>query len=185
MSESKVIYRLPCLEEHQEWACIGGCSDVKAKLHRNVYRQSWNAAGVLINEEAEFYYTCQNGHLLEVWDRNAVDYVELPEIHYKEHTNEHGLTIADIDNLIGQIEEPMQRLNSILKDTNSPFFNAVLSIEIEGKEELSFSLNYLKELRTVLLDQQKNAIMPDGPGSACHGVLDSMNSGLTAYRKTV
>lgn len=89
MSEVKVIYVLPELEDHQEWACEQGCDRVRPIRHRNVYSQTWDKEdGNLIEELAEHYYTCGRKHLLMVWDNNTSDYVELPEHHYQEPAND-------------------------------------------------------------------------------------------------
>ncbi|MHA3062546.1 MULTISPECIES: hypothetical protein [unclassified Acinetobacter] len=88
MSEVKVIFQLPELQPHQEWACEQGCTVHKPKLHKNVYAQSWDLDGKLIRELSEKYWTCQRGHLLMVWDNNINDYVELDVKHYEEQPNE-------------------------------------------------------------------------------------------------
>lgn len=86
MSEFKAIYQLPSLEEHQEWACEQGCSNVKPMLFRHVYSESWDKDGNLIQQLAENYYTCGREHLLMVWDNITNDYVALSDKYYQENT---------------------------------------------------------------------------------------------------
>lgn len=88
MSEVKIIYILPTLESHQEWACEQGCTVYKPKHYKNVYSQQWDVSGNLTQELFEKYWTCQHGHLLMVWDNNTNDYVELDEQFYKEPAND-------------------------------------------------------------------------------------------------
>lgn len=56
------------------------------KKYRNVYSQSWDKNGNLLSELAEHYYTCQNNHLLMIWDNSFDAYIELDPICYKEPT---------------------------------------------------------------------------------------------------
>lgn len=84
MSDLKPIFTLPELAEGQEWGCEQGCTVRKPKLHKNVYSQQWDKDGNLVKELFEKYWTCQQGHLLVVFDNNENDYVELPEHHYQE-----------------------------------------------------------------------------------------------------
>lgn len=88
MSEIKIIYKLPALELHQEWACEQGCTVHKPKLHKNVYSQQWDADGELIEELFEKYWTCQRGHLLMVWDNNTDDYAALDDEFHREPAND-------------------------------------------------------------------------------------------------
>lgn len=81
---AKPIYTLPILKPNQEWACEHGCSNVKPKLYRNVYSQSWGTNGNLVDEQAEHYYTCGRNHLLIVWDNKESDYAELDASLHKE-----------------------------------------------------------------------------------------------------
>ncbi|WP_151765770.1 hypothetical protein [Acinetobacter colistiniresistens] len=87
MFEKKPLYQLPTLQEHQEWACEHGCSNVKPMLYRNVYCQSWDTEGNLTEELAEHFYTCGRKHLLMVWDNTLSDYAEIPDIYYQEKKN--------------------------------------------------------------------------------------------------
>lgn len=89
MSEVKIIYTLPTLEDHQEWACEQGCDHVRPKLYRNVYSQTWDKEnGNLIEDLAEHYYTCGRNHLIMVWDNNANDYAVLDDSFHKEPAND-------------------------------------------------------------------------------------------------
>jgi len=84
VSDVQPIFVLPELTANQEWACEQGCDRVKPMLYKNVYSQTWDKKGNLIEELSEHYYTCGRKHLLMVWDNNTGDYVELPEHHYQE-----------------------------------------------------------------------------------------------------
>lgn len=84
MIDIKIIYKLPELQPHQEWACEQGCTVHKPKHLKNVYSQQWDVNGVLVQELFEKYWTCQRGHLLMVWDNNTNDYVELAAEFYEE-----------------------------------------------------------------------------------------------------
>jgi hypothetical protein len=81
---ARPIYKLPTLSENQEWACEHGCSNVKPNLYRNVYSQSWDKQGNLLEEQAEHFYTCGCNHLLMVWDNKESDYAQLDESFHKE-----------------------------------------------------------------------------------------------------
>lgn len=86
MSEVNKIYLLPSLKPDQEYCCEYGCANVRPKKFRHVFSQSWDKKGNLISESAEYYYTCQNNHILMIWDNDFHDYIELDEICYKEPT---------------------------------------------------------------------------------------------------
>lgn len=85
MSDFKIIYNLPPLSTNQEWCCEGGCDKITPRLHRNVYNRSWDKYGNLMEEQAEYYYTCLQGHLLGVWSEDECDYVKLDDFYYTEH----------------------------------------------------------------------------------------------------
>lgn len=80
----KPIRKLPELKENQEWACEGGCDVVRPKKFENVFSESYANDGSSINRQSEFYYTCQNNHLLEVWSTDTSASVMLPEKFYQE-----------------------------------------------------------------------------------------------------
>ena len=82
MTNLKAIRKLPELKAHQEWACEGGCDHIHPKHFESVFSSSFGHGGGLIERQSEFYYTCQDNHLLAVWDNNAGDYVVLPEEYY-------------------------------------------------------------------------------------------------------
>lgn len=81
---TKPIRKLPELKENQEWACEGGCNIVRPKKFENVFSESFANNGSSINRQSEFYFTCQNNHLLEVWSTDTSDSVMLPEEFYQE-----------------------------------------------------------------------------------------------------
>lgn len=85
MSEIKAIVLLPSLKRNQEYCCEQGCDWVTPKKYRHVYAQKWDKQWNLIEELAEYYYTCQKNHKLMIWDNDFNDYVELDPICYGEN----------------------------------------------------------------------------------------------------
>ena len=81
--EIKAIRKLPELEANQEWACEGGCDVIKPKYFENVFSQSTAHDGSSIKRQSEFFWTCQNNHLLRVWCTDKSDYILLPEDFYQ------------------------------------------------------------------------------------------------------
>ena len=79
----KAIRKLPELQENQEWACEGGCDVIKPKYFENVFSQSTAHDGSSIKRQSEFFWTCQNNHLLRVWCTDQSDYILLPEDFYQ------------------------------------------------------------------------------------------------------
>lgn len=84
---TKPIRKLPELKENQEWACEGGCDVIRPKKFENVFSESYANDGSSINRQSEFYFTCQNNHLLEVWCTDKSDSVLLPEEFYQEEVS--------------------------------------------------------------------------------------------------
>lgn len=145
---TKPIYRLPILEDTQVWACDGGCEVVEPKLHRNVYRQDWDAKGTLLEQKAEHYYTCQQGHLLTVWDKEKRAYVALPDHAYQVPINEFGLSLHDIEQFLAELNEDTMEYRT---DKNMP--NAKITgvvITTPKGETVSISISYLNEIRAQL-----------------------------------
>lgn len=81
--EIKAIRKLPELEANQEWACESGCDVIKPKYFENVFSQSTAHDGSSIKRQSEFFWTCQNNHLLRVWCTDKSDYILLPEDFYQ------------------------------------------------------------------------------------------------------
>lgn len=79
----KAIRKLPELQENQEWACEGGCDVIRPKHFENVFSESFAHNGSSINRKSEFFWTCQNNHLLMVWCTDKSDYISLPEDFYQ------------------------------------------------------------------------------------------------------
>ena len=75
---------LPTLKPNQEWACEGGCDVIRPMHFENVFSESYASDGSSISVQSEFFWTCQNKHLLMVWCDIKNDYVSLPEDFYKE-----------------------------------------------------------------------------------------------------
>lgn len=145
---TKPIYHLPTLEPGQEWACDGACENIEPKLHRNVYRQEWDAKGTLLDQKAEHYYTCQNGHLLCVWGEEKRDYVTLPDEAYKTPVNTFGLSLHDIEQFLAELKEDTAQFRT---DMNMPNLHAQSFVIVtpEG-EPVSISISYLNEIRAQL-----------------------------------
>lgn len=80
----KTIRKLPELKGNQEWACEGGCDVIRPKHLEHVFSESHAHDGSSINRQSEFFYTCQNKHLLGVWCKDKGEYVLLPEEFYQE-----------------------------------------------------------------------------------------------------
>ena len=80
----KPIRKLPQLKENQEWACEGGCDIIRPKKFESIFSESHSHDGSSINIQSEFYYTCQNNHLLRVWNNINGDYVSLSDDFYQE-----------------------------------------------------------------------------------------------------
>ena len=83
MMDIKAIRKLPELQENQEWACEGGCNVIRPKHFENVFSQSTAHDGSSIKRQSEFFWTCQNNHLLGVWCKYKDDYILLPEDFYQ------------------------------------------------------------------------------------------------------
>lgn len=79
----KAIRKLPELQENQEWACEGGCDVIRPKHFENVFSESFAHNGSSIKRQSEFFWTCQNNHLLKVWCTDKGDYILLPEDFYQ------------------------------------------------------------------------------------------------------
>lgn len=145
----KPIYRLPELQGNQAWYCETGCSHVEPKLHKNIYKQVWNPKGVLIEQHAEHYYTCGNGHLLGIWDEEQNDDVELPEEHYQEQENIFGFDQEDIDAARAIFEEQKEKFceNTNMLPKN---IKAAITINLSDGRILKYTEDYLNEVEALL-----------------------------------
>lgn len=161
MENSKPIKQLPELEDNQEWACEGGCGDIQPVLHRNVYCERWDLSGKKIEEKAEHYYTCQNGHVLSVWDTDASDYALLPDQAYQKRKAHEGLSLRTIQNLIDELQSEKQKMIGSMSKEVSEFFSfSKISFELTLKsgEVLSLDEHHLNELKASLTE---NMILSD------------------------
>lgn len=165
-SEFQQIRRLPDLTDTQEWCCEGGCSNVTPRLYRKVYSESWDAEGVKTSEHAESYYTCLNGHILTVWDKDDNDYINLPEEHYWEPENPLDLKLEDVHRIGLQLHQLEEKHRKSVDESNDPltkmFKFAKASITIRNNStgyEYDLDMNKIKEIEALLL---KDTIMyPD------------------------
>ncbi|MNZ91617.1 hypothetical protein D3C78_1106080 [compost metagenome] len=150
MTQTKPIYRLPELLDHQVWDCDNGCDDAEPELHANVYKQVWDKeSGKLIERHAEHYYTCRRGHILSVLDNQTSKDVKLPDEAYTEHDNPHNLTLDDVDRMLEELKGIGEKFSG---DLDLPFSFARASIQIMNGDEilLNMTSDYLKEIRALL-----------------------------------
>lgn len=154
---TKPIYRLPEIDEPHEWGCDGGCDLVKPVLFKHVYKQVWNPEGVLVEQLAEHYYTCSQGHLVSVWDSNTGDDVELPEEHYQEQVNRYGYDQQDIEDARAMFKEQKEKLCEELglkpSDTKASF-----TIQLADGKDLIFTEDYLNEVEALLNSRTLNSL---------------------------
>lgn len=157
INQIKPIRQLPELEDHQEWACEGGCDHIEPKLFRNVYQQSWDLEGKLTSELAEHYYTCQDNHLLAVIDNKKYDYVTLPDKAYQNREVPEGANLSNIENLIDEMQAQKARMISNLDSLDQKIFKfAKVSFELTFKsgEVLSVDEHCLNEIRAAILESE-------------------------------
>lgn len=112
MNNKKVIRKLPELKENQEWACDDGCNVIRPKHFESIFSESYAHDGSSINRQSEFYYTCQNNHVLKVWCNIKQDYILLPEEFYQENS----LKIVETNSIEESINLLSNDIDSI-KDT--------------------------------------------------------------------
>lgn len=155
INQIKPIRQLPELEDHQEWACEGGCDHIEPKLFRNVYQQSWDLEGKLTSELAEHYYTCQHGHVLQVWNEEVSDYATLPDEAYQNRKVPEGATLSNIENLIAEMQTQKARMISKLGSLDQEIFKfAKVSFELTLKsgEVLSMDEHRLNEIKAQMIE---------------------------------
>ncbi len=152
----KPIRQLPELEDHQEWACEGGCDHIEPKLFRNVYQQSWDLEGKLTSELAEHYYTCQHSHVLEVWDNNVNECVTLPDEVYQPRENP-GLNLKQVQILRDELDAARIKYTADeLGEVANYFKFAKVSFEITFKNQKTLSVDhdYLNEIEATILESE-------------------------------
>lgn len=155
MKAIKPIYRLPELQDHQEWACEGGCDDVDPHLYANVYKQVWNKdTGQLIESHAEHYYHCYAcTGLLFVWNAQDNHYVVLPDEAYTPHDNPHNVTLEYVDEGLAYFKKCAAEY-SALGDSGFIFKRATLELMKGEKVLLNITSDYLNEIRALLTAHQ-------------------------------
>ena len=162
INQIKPIRQLPELEDHQEWACEAGCNHIEPKLFRNVYQQSWDLEGKLTSELAEHYYTCQHGHVLQVWNEEVSDYATLPDEAYQERPVPEGLTLPYIEKLIAELQSEKTRIiNNMDSETQKLFKFSKISFELTFKsgEVLGVDEHCLNEIKAQMIeDAELNAV---------------------------
>lgn len=153
MIELKPIKQLPELEDHQEWACEGGCTHIKPKLHRNIYAESWDLQGNKTREKAEHYYTCQNGHLLAVWDTLLSEYEDLPDFIFKERENRFNSKLTGVNELLAELDATEALYSGEdMNDSPFKFAKASFTFILKTGEEVLVDRNYLNEIKAQLLE---------------------------------
>lgn len=151
----KPIKQLPELGDHHEWACEGGCDRIEPKLHRNIYAESLDLEGNKTREEAEHYYTCQEGHLLAVWDESTDDYLSLPDKAYRVRENRFNTNLEGVNKLLAELDETEAVYSSEdMKDSPFKFAKAGFIITLKTGEEVSIDRNYLNEIKVQLLESE-------------------------------
>lgn len=158
MTETQPIRQLPELEDHQEWVCDGGCSNIKPRLFRNVYSESWDKYGKKLHELAEHYYTCQEGHLLSVWDNDQSDYLDLPDEAYQERENTYNFSLEQIGHLRKALDEAKEQYTGEnLGEIGKIFQHASVAIEatLKNGDILKITYEYLDEIEA-LFNQNLN-----------------------------
>lgn len=156
INKIKPIRQLPELEDHQEWACDNGCSDIKPRLFRNVYSESWDKNGKKLHELAEHYYTCQQGHLLSVWDNDQGGYVDLPDEAYQPRENP-GLNLKQVQILRDELDAARIKYTpDELGEVAKYFKFAKVSFEITFKNQKTLSVDhdYLNEIEATILESE-------------------------------
>lgn len=145
------IRKLPELGENQEWACDGRCDHIRPKLFENIYKQSWNNDGVCIEKQSEFYYTCQHGHQLFVWDIDGNDYLDLDVKFYEEVENTYNFTLDNVNDLIGELESRITDFKHSFSAQLMPLFGSatasLIFTEKDTGSEVEISLPFLKSLK--------------------------------------
>lgn len=157
MNLSKPIKQLPELGDTHEWACEHGCSDINPKLFKNIYVQRYDSSGVLLEQKAEFYYTCQQNHVLEVYDTESGDYVELPAEAYTSRKNTHDLTIESVKKIRTLLNDGVPERLSTTKEEADFLKSLTMAFEVILKDGSVIHINnpYLDEIE-VLFDQDND-----------------------------
>lgn len=147
----KLIRQLPELKNHEEWACEQGCDHITPKLTENLYSQTWDNDGNLLDKKSEFYYTCQKKHTLMVWDNEKNDYSIQDDEYYQEVINRFGSTLEGVNEVIQELEERVSNIDlDECREIGIRSVTAFLTCTLKTGEELEFSLPFLKALRDQL-----------------------------------
>lgn len=148
----KQLKKLPTLKDNQSWCCERGCDVIKPKLSQHAYSLSWDNDGNLTDKKVDYYYTCQRGHLLEVWDEDKGP-VDLDERFYQELDPKSELTIELINHAINELEQHVNKF-----ENSDPEFTAMFSgvdvsycLTLKNGEKFSAYLEDFKALRDRLL----------------------------------
>lgn len=162
INQIKPIRQLPELEDHQEWVCEHGCDHIEPKLYRHVYSESWDREGIKLHELAEHYYTCQHGHVLQVWNEEFSDYATLPDEAYQERPVPEGLTLPYIEKLVAELQSEKTRIiNNMDSETQKLFKFSKISFELTFKsgEVLGVDEHCLNEIKAQMIeDAELNAV---------------------------
>lgn len=156
INKIKPIRQLPELEDHQEWTCEHGCDDIEPRLFKSVYAESKDENGVKTRELFEHYYTCQHGHVLEVWDNNANECVTLPDEVYQPRENP-GLNLKQVQILRDELDAARIKYTADELGEVAKYFKfAKVSFEITFKNQKTLSVDhdYLNEIEATILESE-------------------------------
>lgn len=147
--KTKPLKKLPTLTKTQEWDCDAGCDHIEPKLHENAYLLTWDKDGALIDKKAEYYYTCQHGHILKIWDTEECDNVLLDDRFYKEIELKSDLTLDDINAAIDDLEKYADKYRTLSPELAEMFssIEASYTLTLKNGDELSIYLEDFKALR--------------------------------------
>lgn len=156
MTEIKLIRQLPELEDNQIWTCEGHCDDIQPKLHKQLRARFIDGYDIVQNELYSFHYTCQNGHVLEVWDNNANECITLPDEAYQPRENP-GLNLKQVQILRDELDATRIKYTADEFGEVAKYFKfAKVSFEIifKNQKTLSVDHDYLNEIEATILESE-------------------------------
>ena len=155
------LKKLPTLTQSQEWTCEFGCNHIVPKLYENAYKLVWDKDGSLKDKMAEYFYTCQHGHVLEIWDNEKNETVLVDERFYQEIKPKCELSIDFINSAIKELESHIEKHDTLSQDIAQIFSGVEISycLTLKNGEEFSIYLEDFKALRDRLAMPKKVYVM--------------------------
>ena len=155
------LKKLPTLTQTQEWTCELGCNHIVPKLYENAYKLVWNKDGSLKEKMAEYFYTCQNNHVLEIWDNEKNETILVDERFYQEIKPKCDLSLEFINSAIDDLERHVEKFNSLDSNLTQVFSGVEVSycLNLKNGEEFSIYLEDFKALRDRLTMPKKVYVM--------------------------